>query len=335
MTVQHCKIPVGLALALRESGISERAVLSRASLPARLFVDHIQYVPATDYFALWRAIRDVSGNPSIGIELATRVRPDVTEPLFLALMSAADVADALRMVSTFKRVLEPEDVHIVPDERQRRVVVTYEWPDATMSPPQVLTDAELAFIVNVCRKGTGDVNLTPREIRLKARTLEPGTTHRTFFGCDIRLGKAHNAVVFTADDMTRPFVTFNPQLTTALLPYLRAKTPTRAPSTAARVRAVLAEQLRGRRPDVRTVGKQLAMSPRTLQRQLRNEGVSFREVLDRVRNEHAQAYLRGSSFSDGEISFLLGFEDPNSFHRAFKAWNGSSPGEARRALHRG
>ena len=74
------------------------------------------------------------------------------------------------------------------------------------------------------------------------------------------------------------------------------------------------------------------MSGRKLQRLLKDEGVSFRELLDDVRNEHARAYLGGSSFSDGEISFLLGFEDPNSFHRAFRARNGVSPREARRQL---
>ena len=99
------------------------------------------------------------------------------------------------------------------------------------------------------------------------------------------------------------------------------------------MRAVLAERLRGRRPTIDSVGRVLAMSGRKLQRLLKDEGMSFRELLDDVRNEHARVYLTGSSFSDGEISFLLGFEDPNSFYRAFRSWNGVSPREARRQLH--
>jgi AraC-like DNA-binding protein len=327
-----CKIPVGLSLALREAGIPESAVLARAGLPPRLLADRIHHVSPSEYFALWQAIRDVSRNPNVGIQLATLVRPDVTEPLFLAILSAADVAEALRVVAAFKRLLEPEDLHILSDPGGKYVEVIYDWPDLEERPPQALTDAELAFLVHVCRKGTGDASLAPQEIRLRAKALERGATHDKFFGCPIRTGARHNAVVFKGSDVARPFVTFNPELTAALLPYLRAQTPRSQPSTAARVRAVLAERLRGRRPTIESVGRILAMSGRKLQRLLCDEGVSFRELLDEVRNEHARAYLGGSSFSDGEISFLLGFEDTNSFYRAFRTWNGVPPSVVRRQL---
>ena len=77
------------------------------------------------------------------------------------------------------------------------------------------------------------------------------------------------------------------------------------------------------------------MSTRAMQRLLRDNGTSFRQLLDEVRNEHARGYLTSTSFSDGEVSFLLGFEDPNSFYRAFRAWNGMSPNEFRRTAHTG
>jgi AraC-like DNA-binding protein len=53
-------------------------------------------------------------------------------------------------------------------------------------------------------------------------------------------------------------------------------------------------------------------------------------LLDQVRNGHARGYLRGTGFSDPEIAYLLGFRDPNSFYRAFRAWNGVTPSEFRR-----
>jgi hypothetical protein len=155
MISESCKIPVGLSQALREAGIPEQAVLALAGLSPRLFADHVHHVTAPEYFALWQAIRDVSGNPNVGIQLATLVRPDVTEPLFLAIMSAADVGEALGVVAAFKRLLEPEDLHVVSDHKAKQVEVVYDWPDLDADPPQTLTDAELAFLVHVCRKGTG------------------------------------------------------------------------------------------------------------------------------------------------------------------------------------
>jgi AraC-like DNA-binding protein len=136
-------------------------------------------------------------------------------------------------------------------------------------------------------------------------------------------------VAFTIDDAQRPFVTHNPQLLSALLPYLQANTPPSPTSTVARVRAVIAERVRGQRPDADAVARELAMSTRALQRMLKDHGTSFRQLLDEVRNEHARGYLSSTGFSDGEVSFLLGFEDPNSFYRAFRSWNGMSPREFR------
>jgi AraC-like DNA-binding protein len=52
--------------------------------------------------------------------------------------------------------------------------------------------------------------------------------------------------------------------------------------------------------------RDLAMSTRAMQRLLRDQGTSFRQLLDEVRNEHARGYLSSTAFSDGEVSFLLG-----------------------------
>jgi AraC-like DNA-binding protein len=328
-TVLSCKIPIGLAEALREAGLSPVEVLATARLGLRLFDIPGQRVSVPEYFALWQAIRTVSRNPSIGIMLATSVKPELTEPLFLAIMSAVDVAAAIEIVSTYKRLLGPEDLSVRADDAAKQVVVTYKWPPSEKPLPQVLVDAELAFIVEMCRRGTRSADLTPRELHLCTAALDAGAEHAAFFGCPIRIGAAENAVLFAAEDTAKPFVTFNPQLLDALLPYLQANMPPAPTSVVARVRSVIAERLRGQRPTVRTVGKELAMSARALQRLLREHGTSFRQLLDEVRNEHARSYLSATSFSDNEVAFLLGFEDSSSFYRAFRAWNGMPPSEFR------
>jgi len=74
------------------------------------------------------------------------------------------------------------------------------------------------------------------------------------------------------------------------------------------------------------------MSKRTLQRRLEAEGASFRALLNASRENLARHYLRNTTLSGGEIAFLLGFEDPNSFYRAFQGWTGQTPEGVRRAM---
>jgi AraC-like DNA-binding protein len=71
-----------------------------------------------------------------------------------------------------------------------------------------------------------------------------------------------------------------------------------------------------------------------LQRQLLAEGLSFQDVLNRTRRELAEHYLCQDAITLGEVSWLLGFQDGNSFIRAFKGWTGSTPGQYRSNMPR-
>lgn len=72
------------------------------------------------------------------------------------------------------------------------------------------------------------------------------------------------------------------------------------------------------------------MTPRSLQRRLKDENTSFNAVREQVRRDLTQRYL-ADNLSISEISFLLGFSEPSAFFRAFKRWTGMTPIEARRA----
>lgn len=96
-----------------------------------------------------------------------------------------------------------------------------------------------------------------------------------------------------------------------------------------RGRAALLELLPSGSASLAAVSRKLAVSTRILQRRLRDEEHSFQVVLDSTREELARQYLGNSTMSGAEISFLLGFEDPNSFFRAYRAWTGSTPESAR------
>ena len=77
--------------------------------------------------------------------------------------------------------------------------------------------------------------------------------------------------------------------------------------------------------------KDLGMSNRTLQRRITSEGTSFRQLVCEARYELAKHYLLDPSLELTETAYLLGYEDPNSFFRAFREWEGTTPNEWRAA----
>lgn len=73
------------------------------------------------------------------------------------------------------------------------------------------------------------------------------------------------------------------------------------------------------------VAKDLAMSRQTLYRRLKDEGVTFAEIHDDLRQRMATEYLAAQKVTVNETAYLLGFSEASSFVRAFKRWTGRSP----------
>jgi AraC-like DNA-binding protein len=100
----------------------------------------------------------------------------------------------------------------------------------------------------------------------------------------------------------------------------------------ARVRVVLAKLIAEGRCSVEDVAKELAVSARTLQRRLEQEGTTFGGVCDDARRTAALEHLRNPRVAIKEAAFLLGFSEPSTFYRAFRRWTGDTPANYRRAL---
>jgi AraC-like DNA-binding protein len=98
-----------------------------------------------------------------------------------------------------------------------------------------------------------------------------------------------------------------------------------------RVRATIQRNLAGRRPKMQDVARELHISSRTLQRRLQEAGYSFQEVLEEARHQLARHYLNNSLLELNETAYLLGYEDSNSFVRAFRTWEGVPPAHWRGA----
>jgi AraC-like DNA-binding protein len=95
------------------------------------------------------------------------------------------------------------------------------------------------------------------------------------------------------------------------------------------VRRAIQDRLAGQRPSMDMISEALHMSSRTLQRRLQESGSTFQRVLDEARHQMARYYLSNSVLELTETSYLLGFEDPNSFGRAFRTWEGVPPSDWR------
>jgi AraC-like DNA-binding protein len=203
--------------------------------------------------------------------------------------------------------------------------VTFRWLLADGFTPNLLTDAMFASTVALAQRGSGRP-VRPRRIELTRRvTTQPRLAHH--FGCDIIFDAPSDVLVFDAAHLDTPFISHNEDLLQAVLPRLDAGMATiaRERSFPELVDSTLARGMRGQRPSVETLARELAISSRTLQRRLADTGTTYQEQLDRVRRRIARRLLEATDLGVGEIAWFLGFEEVNSFSRAFHRWEQMTP----------
>jgi len=87
-------------------------------------------------------------------------------------------------------------------------------------------------------------------------------------------------------------------------------------------------------PALDRLASSIGMSPRTLQRRLRQEGTSYAAIIEQLRRGMAATLLRDRDLAVYEVGYLLGYSDSGSFHRAFRRWTARSPLQFRRDRRR-
>ncbi len=317
----------GWRLVIQDLGIAPADVLRRAGLADDLLLQSDVRVSTPEYFRFWRALEGLIDHPAFPIRLVEAVTTETFIPAFFASICSRDLLTAARRLSTYKRLFAPMRLHVVDDPQT--LELRFEWLDQTVRPPPSLMAAELAFLVHLTRTGTRE-----RVVPLRVSTLEAldgNDRYAEYFGVT-PVSDDVCGLVFSGSDAARPFLTANARMWETFEPQLRRRLGEldASASTTERVRALLLESLPSGQTSMEQIASRLGVSKRTLQRRLREESISYQELVAEVREALALHYLTRTELSNAEISFLLGFEDPNSFFRAFREWTGATPEATRR-----
>ncbi|HTM36527.1 MAG TPA: AraC family transcriptional regulator ligand-binding domain-containing protein [Terriglobales bacterium] len=310
-----------------EQKIAVPTLLRRAGLHAGLFQQEKIYVTTNELFALWRSVGEMSSDPGIGLILGAETRMARSHPAAIAVMCSRTFGDALLRLGRYKQLTCPEEIRV--QRKAQETSVEFFYVEAQEAQPDVLVDMVLSWILSVGRQGT-DGQITPLRVEF-ARPVKHRELLESHFGCHVRFNADRNALLFRSTDLDRPFVTHNEELVTVLGTQLESELKARntGMNVGEHVKEALRRSLAGKRPTLQGVARELGLSERTLQRRFTEAGITFQQLVEDTRRELAQHYLKQSAIELNEAAFLLGFENANSFFRAFHVWEGTSPGEWR------
>ena len=328
---QATRFPVqqGWKILLMDMGLNTADVLTLAELPADLFARPNAMLTTDEYFKLWAGLEKVASDRELALDIGQSISVEAFDAPIFASLCSPNLNVALQRLSQFKKLVCPMILHVEKTEQFTRTCAV--WSNSNDTLPYCLTMVEPVFLTQLARIATRQ-HIVPTEVMLtrQPRNIE---LYETYFGVHVTLGDK-DQITFSAQDANLPFLTENIGMWAYFEPELKKRlsdVDVQA-SMYQRVKSILLELLPSGQSSIEQVANKLAMSKRTMQRRLKQEGVNYQTVLNSTREELAQHYLSHSAMATSEISFLLGFQDTNSFIRAFNHWTGKTPMQFRKQM---
>ena len=307
------------AALLKAYGISVEELLKRARLPLDVFGRDNPCVTSEEYYRFMKAIEDIVPDKKMPILLATADNIEtITPPIFGAYCSA-NARECIKRIAQYKALAGAVVFGVCEDEQGITVEIKGE---EDIELPEIIIGVEMVLLTNLIRKATKE-NIVPVKITVKNSFTNP--EYEQFLGCKAEEG-VENFITFSIDAAEIPFITRNESMWNFFEPELRKRLSEldTDDSFSAKVRSILVEILPAGKSGIEDVAVALGMSRRSLQRKLKEEDTTFQKQLNHVRELLAKNYMQNTQLSSEDIAYLLGYQDLNSFFRAFSLWTGKT-----------
>jgi AraC-like DNA-binding protein len=282
---------------------------------------------AIDYGGFCDLLRDCAAAwamPDLGLRMARHQGVEVLGPVALIVRMERSVGAALNAI-TANLVIH-----------SNAIVAALEEPEGGDTAALIV---ELRGDAPTCRENTelimGQAKVILEAVaEVRVPLVEASFRHErgdseravaAFFGCPIRYGADHTALYFDRAILDRPLERSDFAFHGLIRRYLTTARAEVAESPLDEARREVARQMELGTCTLENVAQSLRMSPRSLQRHLRDGGTTFGELVDGWRRERALALVTHTRLPLSEVSEALGYSEQSVFTKAFRRWYGGTP----------
>lgn len=308
----------------RRHGLDVTALCEQAGLELATLYEPEARIPYASLITLTEALASRVRNPALGLELAQLYEPGSYDVVGLVMMASPTLREGFERAFRYQRVWEDSKrFALEPCEGGGKVVLSR--PEPWLPVHRILLECILAEVLQWTRSLT-HTPVKPLWVHFWHEPPRDTSAYEAFFGVPVSFGASATEIAFSDATLDLPLTHANALFLSFFEERAQVKVAQLAPTSSLleQVRTVLRGALAGGDYSLAAVATTLHMSPRTLQRRLKEEGSSHEALLDGLRHDLARVCLE-KRLSISEISFLLGYSNPTTFHRAFKRWTGSSP----------
>ena len=316
-----------------ELGSDPNELLRAAGIRPQDVGEHEVFLSYRNLIVAVETAATATATPDFGRRLALRQGIEILGPLGVAARTAATVGDAFAIVETFLSAYSPAiSARITPSATAGRSFYAFEVLIERPPPHPQTTELSLGVSLGVLRFLLG-AQYTPLSVHLPHEPLTAAGDYLSYFGCRARFTQPVAGFIFPTAVLARP-LNQDALAHQAVVQYLSGITTHQRGMTQS-VRTMVRQLLPTGTASFELVAAQFDLHPRALHRRLSAENTSFGELIDGVRRETAERYLRDTDISLSHLTRELGYAEQSVLSRSCRRWFGCGPSAYRRAVRDG
>ena len=308
-----------------ECGVEASRLYEAVGFDADPLRDADSRIPFAQLVELYEQAALLTGDENFGLHVGEAIEPKVFDALGYIALNSPTLRDAFERVARYHSIWT-DGAAFELKRGEINSAIQYRYLDQSLMEHRQDSEMTLATVVAVCRSVV-DPKWTPLAVEFQHEKPAGTSAHQRIFQCDIKFAERDNKLVFDSATLNQPIAKADPELSAVLSRHaeqLLSLHPNRE-SLVDQVKSLIISEFHGGDPSLEGSAAQLGLTARTLQRKLRDQGTSYHELLDQLRQETALRYMQNPKMSICEVAYLLGFSEPSSFHRAFRRWTGKTP----------
>jgi AraC-like DNA-binding protein len=309
----------------KNRGVDVERLLKDVGVNPKVMEDADSRITPDQMDQIWREAHLRTGDEFLALKVALALSPRTYSILHYLAAASGNVREGLESVCRYFDLINPcVELKLYAEDSPPRLVLRHRISPKYLSRNYV--EYVFAALISVFRDTAG-LQWKPQEVHFTHPSPADTLPVREAFGSELRYDSGVNEMILRGAELNLPQVGSDPDLHGILTQYAKdrlEKLP-RGVGLVQEVRTILSSVLSGGEPNLKHTAKKMGMSPRTLQRRLKEEGVFFQDILDQYRFELAVQMLKRQNLPVSDVSFLLGFSEPSSFYKAFKRWTGKAP----------
>jgi len=308
--------------------VDSDAFVRSLGLDPALFRSPDARIPVETYLRIQDEAADYTADPCFGLHMGEYAEAGSWSILGYVMMNCKTLAEASEKAGRYSRIIG-NMIETRTEIGLGKVKVIFDTPPHVPAQSRHCYESTLASSVRMMRILTGR-ELSPLEVTFVYPEPRQRDEYERVFRCPVHFGRNQTSMSFAWDLGRVPIPLANPALLArfeqfaqdAMVAIDRQNEHTRA------VTRIILSQLDDDRLSIDKVAKVMAVSVRTLQNRLADEGVVFSDLHREIRHRLARQYLC-DQYTVEQITYLLGFSEPSAFSKAFKKWSGMTPREYR------